>query len=71
MLKDQEALNVEIYGAWVEAGKPLSLLAFHDGYTAALAKSEAEIQELTWRLESVTAERTKLHNRCHDSARSA
>jgi hypothetical protein len=65
------ALNEEIYAAWVEAGQPVSIVAFHDGYTAALKKSSGELQELRWQLEAVSAERTKLHNQCHDAARPA
>jgi histidinol-phosphate/aromatic aminotransferase/cobyric acid decarboxylase-like protein len=68
MTPEQEALNAEIYEAWEKAGHPHTLTAFHDGYTAALAKAASEIAELRLRLEHVSAERTRLHNQCHDAA---
>ncbi len=70
-MKMDEALNKEIYAAWIDAGRPESIIAFHDGYTAALAKCAGELQELRWQLEHVSAERTQLHNRCHDAAHRA
>lgn len=69
MKPEQTALNAEIYEAWEEAGHPHSLIAFHDGYTAALTKATAEIAELRLQLEHVIAERNRLHNQCHDAAR--
>ncbi len=71
MTPEQEALNTEIYAAWEETGYGLNLLEFHKGYTAALAKVAVEIAELRLQLEHVTAERNRLHNQCHDAARTA
>lgn len=68
MTPEQEALNTEIYAAWEEAGHPHSIIAFHNGYTAALEKSKAEIAELSMQLEHVITERNRLHNQCHAAA---
>lgn len=59
MTPEQNALNTEIYQAWKEAGCPPSLVAFHDGYSAALRKANGEIAEL----------RRQLAYECHDAAR--
>jgi hypothetical protein len=68
MTQKQESMNAEIYAAWEEAGRPHTILAFHDGYTAAMKKANAEIVELRLQLERVVAERNRLHNQCHDAA---
>ncbi|WP_124492403.1 hypothetical protein [Burkholderia stagnalis] len=65
---DPGALNGEIWAAWEEANQPHTYIAFHDGYTAALAKSAGEVAELRLQLAHVTAERNRLHNQCHDAA---
>ncbi|MDN8027934.1 hypothetical protein QZN17_05080 [Burkholderia multivorans] len=69
MTPEENALNTEIYEAWQDAGQPHTLVAFHDGYTAALKKANAEIAELRLQLGHVIAERNRLHNQCHDAAR--